>query len=141
MNVAFRNFNGQQDWAWINEQLPILRVEDTGGLIAYNKDTNERIGVCIWDNWTNNSVQCHLMINHIAALRHGFIELIADYVFNKKKKKFIYGFIPSNRPKALKINRHIGFTEMVNLKDGFADGVDYIVMQLKAENCPYLKVH
>ena len=33
---------------------------------------------------------------------------------------------------------HLGFTEKLRLEDAWADGVDYVVMELKKENCRYL---
>lgn len=138
MKVGIRFFDGQTDWAWVMDQIPILRVEDTGGMMAYNEETGDLLAACIWDNWTANSVQCHLAVKDLAALKHGFIEEIADFIFNHQHKKFIYGMIPGDNEKALKINKHIGFTEKMRLEDAWADGVDYVVMELRKENCKYL---
>jgi hypothetical protein len=138
LNVGFRAMDYDKDWPWINEQVPILWVEDTRGIIAFDQDSGFRIGACVFDNWTHNSVQCHLTITNIATLRHGFIDLIADVVFNQEKKRFIYGMVPSDKVKAIKINKHIGFTEKMRLEDGFSDGIDYIVMELQKANCRYL---
>lgn len=138
MNVGIRFFNGLTDWAWVQKQIPILRVEDTGGLVAYNKDTDELLAACIWDNWTRNSVQCHFMVKNKIALKHGFVEEVADFVFNHQGKKFIYGMVPGDNEKAIKLNEHFGFTEKLRLEEAWADGVDYVVMELKKENCRYL---
>jgi len=138
MNVAIRFFQGDTDWDWVQRRLPILRVEDTGGLVAYDKDNDELLAACIWDNWTRNSVQCHFLIQNNIALKHGFVEEIADFIFNHQGKKFIYGMVPGDNAKAMKINEHIGFTEKMRLEDAWADGVDYVVMELKKENCRYL---
>ena len=93
MKVGIRFFNGQTDWAWVQAQVQILRVEDTGGLVAFNEENGELLAACMWDNWTANSVQCHFIVTDKAALKHGFVEEIADYVFNHRGKKFIYGII------------------------------------------------
>ena len=137
MIVNFRAFCGYKDWAWVNEQVPILRVEDTGGLVAFNAENGELIGACIWDNWTSNSVQCHFMLSNKIALKHGFLQEIFDYIFNVRKRKFIYGMIPSDNIKALKFNKHLGFTEKMRLEDAWRDGIDYVVMELKKGECRY----
>lgn len=141
MSVSFGFMEGTRDWGWINRHIPILRVEDTSGLVAIDDDTGELIAACVMDNWTHNSVQCHLVITGMAAVRHGFITKIADYVFNERDKKFMYGLVPANKPKAIKINKHLGFTIKTRFEDGFADGVDYLIMELKRENCPYRTVN
>jgi hypothetical protein len=138
MKLGIRFFDGQTDWAWVQEQIGILRVEDTGGMVAFNEETGELLAACMWDNWTANSVQCHFMITTPMIFRHGFAEEVFDYIFNYKGRKFIYGMVPGDNENALKINEHIGFTEKMRLPDAWADGVDYVVVELKKENCLYL---
>lgn len=138
MKIMFRAFHGPTDWGWVNEQVGVLQVEDTSGIMAIDVETNTTVGACILDNWTANSVQAHFMANSPLVLRHGFVEECFDYVFNYADKKFIYGMVPSDNEKALKLNAHMGFTEVLRLPEAFKDGVDYIVMELKRENCKYL---
>ena len=138
MNIEFRAFSGPHDWGWVNQQVGILQVEDTTGIMAIDTDTNTTVGACIMDNWTANSVQAHFMITDPMVLRHGFIEECFDYIFNHAGRRYIYGFVPGNNEKALKLNAHMGFTEILRLPDAFTDGVDYVVMQLRREDCKYL---
>ena len=139
MDVQYRKFSGVHDWGWVNTQVPIQRVEDTGGIVAVDLDINETVGACIMDNWTNNSVQCHFMISHPMLLKHGFLQLCFDYMFNECGVKYVYGLVPSNNEKALKLNKHMGFTVKTVMEEAFEDGVDYILMELKHENCKYLE--
>jgi hypothetical protein len=137
MNVGFRFMDGTRDWAWINKQVRLLRVEDTTGIVAVNSDTGELIGACVMDSWTKNAVQCHLTITNMMAVRHGFINRIADYVFTECDRKLIIGLVPARNEKALKLDKHIGFTVKTVFEDVFEDGSDYVIMELKRENCPY----
>lgn len=137
MKVGFRFMDGTIDWGWICDQVRILRVEDTSGIVAVNTATGELLAACVMDNWTTTSVQCHLTIPNTMAIRHGFIKKITDYVFNERGKKFIYGLVPSNNEKALKLNKHFGFTEKTRLHGTFGEGLDYVILELKRENCPY----
>lgn len=139
MNIHFRAFDGPSDWGWVNQQVGILQVEDMSGIMAIDADTNQTVGACIFDNWTSNSVQSHFMLTNPLLLKHGFIEECFDYAFNHSDKKFIYGFIPGDNEKAIKLNLHMGFTEILRLPEAFRDGVDYVVMELKRENCKYLR--
>jgi len=139
MNLQVRPFHGPTDWGWVNSILPIMQVEDTSGLIAFDGDTGERFGACILDNWTHNSVQGHFLISAPRVLKYGFLELCADYIFNFMARKVLYAFVPANNEKALKLDARIGFTEVFRMPDGFTDGVDYVVLQLLKENCTVLK--
>lgn len=140
MNLYIRMFHGPTDWGWVNQQIPILRVEDTTGIVGIDYDKNETVAACVMDNWTHNSVQCHFMCTNPIALRHDFLQTCFGYIFDEMGKKFIYGLVPGDNEKALKLNKHMGFTEKARLEDAFADGVDYVIMELKRENCKYLPV-
>lgn len=138
MKIHFRAFDGPSDWGWVRAQVPILRVEDTCGIMAIDVDKNETVGACIMDTWAANSVQAHFMVTTPMLLRHGFIEECFDYLFNERGLKYIYGMVPGDNVRALKINKHMGFTEKTRLGDAWADGIDYVIMELKKENCKYL---
>ena len=137
MRIGFRFMDGTLDWGWICGQVRLLRVEDTSGIVAVNVDTGELLAACVMDNWTCSSVQCHITIANPLAVRHGFIRRITDYVFTERDKKYIYGLVPSNNKKALKLNKHLGFTEKTRLHGTFGEGLDYVILELKRENCPY----
>ncbi len=140
MKIYFRALHGPSDWGWVIQQLPVLRVEDTSGIMAINEETNTTIGAVVFDNWTANSVQAHFIITDPMLLRHGFLEEVADYVFNVADRKYMYGMVPGNNDKALRLNKHLGFTEILRLPDAYADGIDYVVVELKKENCKHIPV-
>ena len=140
MKLYMRALHGPTDWGWINQQVGILRVEDTCGIVGIDQDKNETVAACVMDNWTDNSVQCHFIVTNKMALRHGFLQECCDFVFNHMGRQYVYGMVPGDNEKALKLNKHIGFTEKMRLPNAFKDGVDYVVMELKREDCKYIPV-
>jgi hypothetical protein len=139
MNIEFREFIGQYDWGWVNEQVGIMRVEDTGGIVAFNAENGELVAACIWDNWTRNSVQCHFMITSPLVLKHHFLECCFFHMFVERNVTRVYGLVPANNEKAVKLNTHMGFTEKARMEEAFEVGVDYLLMELKRENCKYIE--
>ena len=139
MKIDFRLFHGPDDWGWCNQQVGIQRVEDTTGIMAIDAETNTTVGACIMDNWTQNSVQCHFMVTSPMVLRHDFIECCLDFMFNVQGVTRVYGLVPANNKKAVKLNTHIGFTIKARLEEAFEIGVDYLLMELKRENCTYIE--
>jgi hypothetical protein len=127
-----------KDWQWINEQLPILYVEDSGGIVVYDHETETQLAACVMDNWTDNSVQCHLLVADKRALRHRFLDLCFEFIFVEMGRNIIYGLVPGDNDKALRLNAHMGFTEKCRFENAFKDGVDYVIMELKKEHCKYL---
>jgi hypothetical protein len=140
MNIQIRDFIGHNDWGWVQQVCPILRVEDTCGMMAIDTDTNSTVGAVIMDNWTQNSVQCHFMIETPMVLRHGFLECAYNFIFNVCDVKYIYGLVPADNTKAVAFNTHMGFTVKTVLDEAFEEGVDYLIMQLKREDCKFIRL-
>jgi hypothetical protein len=139
--IKTRHFNGAEDWHWVNQQVGILRVQDTGGIVAYNEDSGELVGACIWDNWTPNSVQCHMIsVDTKALLESTFITDVFTHIFIEKGVKLIYGLLRSDNEPALKRAKFFGFNEKTRLENGWSDGVDYVLVELKKEHCRHLPV-
>jgi len=138
MKVEFRSFNGAEDWAWCNKHVGIIQTSDTSGIMAVDTEKKEIVAAALMDNWTTNSAQCHFIITNPMVLRHKFLECVSNFLFIEKGLAVIYGFIPGDNKKAVRLNKHMGFTVKATLEDGFAVGVDYIFMEGKRENCRYI---
>ena len=139
MNVQYRAFHGPSDWGWITEHNPINRCEDTCGIMAFDADTYLTVGAFMMDNWTANSVQCHFMLANPMVLKHGFLELCADYVYNERNVANVYALVPANNVKAVKLNKHMGYTIIACLEEAFEIGVDYLLMGMKRDDCVFYK--
>jgi hypothetical protein len=138
MNIQFRAFVGKHDWGWCQQQVQILRSEDTQGIMAIDIDKNETIGAVIFDNFSPNSVQAHLIITKPMLLRHGFLQEAFDFAFNVCDRKMMIGIVKSDNAEAQKLDKHIGFVEQYRLKDGHADGIDLIYYTLHRDFCRFL---
>ena len=136
MKPAFRMLL-PQDWLWVRKRILVLLTEDVKGVVAVDlKD--QLLGAIILDNWTQNSVQCHIAIDSPMLLKHGFLQECMDYVFNTCKRKIAYGVVPSDNEKALKLNRHMGFVEVARLKDSVSDGVDSVILEMTRQTSNYI---
>lgn len=136
MTVKFRGLQGKEDWAWFTARNPACLTENTTGVVAV--DGNDKIlACCIMDSWTETSCQAHYAIDNPIVLRRGFFEEISKFVFDTAKRMYIYGLVPSDNEKALRLNKKIGFKEVTRLKDAFKLGVDYVILELKKEHCRF----
>jgi hypothetical protein len=138
MRIVYTPFNFRRDWKWVNKQVPVLHSEDTIGIMAVDTFKRSPVGACIMDNWTNNSVQCHFMLTTPLVLKHGFLEECFGFIFKNQNVNFVYGLVPSDNEKALKFNKHMGFTEKTRLEGAYDVGVDYVLMQLKRADCRFI---
>ncbi len=105
---------------------------DSGGIIK---------GMVAYCGWTYTSVQVHFAIDTPAAVR----ALVYDndspafrVPFVNAQKRILIGCVPSQNPNALKLNRHFGFVEVARIRDGYGDGNDIVLMELRKEHCRWL---
>ena len=107
--------------------------------MAIDTLTNTTVGACVMDNWTQNSVQCHFLITSPMVLKHQFLDCCFDYMFNTVGVNRVYGLVPANNEKAVKFNTHMGFTINARLDEAYEVGCDYLIMEMRKENCPFLQ--
>lgn len=125
------------EWEWFKERTHVIRCEDTGGVVA--RDGRGRIlAVCVWDSFSPDSCCVHMAIDNPLVIRHGFLHEVARHLFEVCKRSHIFGMVPSTNEKALKFDKHIGFQEVTRIPDGVGTGVDYIILRMDKENCPWL---
>ena len=115
---------------------PII-MADTKGIIAWGDDGIPQ-AICVLDSWSFTSCQIHIWIENAFVLKHGFAEEVFKYVFDTCSRSLIIGVTPADNPKALKFIKHIGFEEIFRIRDGHAEGVDYVVTEIRKENCRYI---
>lgn len=123
----------KKGWDWFNEQVPVLAVEDSCGMVVVN-DEDEYVGGVVFDNWTDTSCTAHFVITTPIVLKSGFFDLCTDYVFEERGRRMIFASVPSQYEKALKFLPKVGFTVVATLPNAFKEGIDCVIMELKKEN-------
>lgn len=61
------------------------------------------------------------------------------YAFVKREVKVIIGVISGANEKALKLDRHLGFEEVVRIADAHEDG-DLVIMTMRPHQCRWLSL-
>ena len=136
--MKIRALNIQADW-WFMRKMGAAPVmcQDTKGLVAY--DHTGICGIVVMDSWSHNSCQVHMAIKRPQCLRHGLFEEVSGYACVTGGREILIGLVPADNEKALKLDRHIGFTEVCRIRDGHAKGVDTVIMELRAADNRWLK--
>lgn len=135
--ITFRPLNGKTDWEWVKTRAHILLVEDTTGLVA------ERDGkiqaVAVFDSFTVNACNVHMAIENPMVIKYGFLHEIGHYLFNVRDRKRIFGLVPSNNAKAMRLDKHIGMSEIARVPNALAEGIDYVVLEMTREECRWIE--
>lgn len=101
--------------------------EDTVGIVA--RRDGQALAIAVMDNWSFNSCLIHIWIDNPIVLRHGFADEVFRFVFDSGREK-ILGLTPANNRKALKFIKHLGFKELYRIKDGYKQGVDFVLTEM-----------
>lgn len=139
MIISYRNIQCEDDWNWLVKRCDPTLTEHTKGIVAVDKVTDRIVAMAAFDSWTKNSCQIHWAIDKPLVLKHGFIQECFNYVFNTCGKAIMLATIPSTNIKSIKLSSHIGLNVVHIIKDGFEIGVDFLIMEMRKENCKWLK--
>lgn len=117
--------------------MPYAGTETTRGIVAYDPDTAETLAAFLIDGWTQTAAQVHQVILKTMVIRHGWFEEVANFMFTTAGRLKVFATVPETHAKALSLNEKLGFEQVARLEDGWAEGVDYLVLEMKRENCPF----
>ncbi len=135
--MIFKALTDEDEWLWFKGKTSVIRCEDTQGIVALN-GSGDILAVCVADSFSPDSCNVHMAIDNPLVIKHGFLHEVARHLFITCRRSHIFGLIPANNKRAIKFDKHIGFTEVCRIPDGVGTGVDYIVMRMDKDTCPWL---
>ena len=135
--IYFKPMTEKHEWDWVWERAHPLACKDTQGIVAVN-DKGSIQAVAVFDSWTPDACSVHYAIDNPIVIRRGFLNEIARHLFITCGRVRIFGLVPSNNEKALKLDLHIGFKEVARVPHGYSQGVDYIVVCMEKRDCRWL---
>jgi RimJ/RimL family protein N-acetyltransferase len=135
--VIFKPLNKQAEWDWIQARARPVRCEDSQGIVAYNTE-DEIQAITVFDSFIMDACSVHLAIDNPFVIRHGFLSETANHLFNVCERNRIFARIPATNTKSIKLTKHVGFSEVARIPEGFTKDVDFIVMRLDKEDCHWL---
>ncbi len=89
-------------------------------------------------NWATNSVQVHVAADSPMVWRY-LLDPALSYPFLEAGRQIVIATIGSRNVASLRAARHLGFTELARVRDGFEAGSDVVFLELRRENCRRLK--
>jgi RimJ/RimL family protein N-acetyltransferase len=131
--MRFVPLTTQEQWDWIDQRCYPIRDQYTTGIVAYD-NTGKIAAMFVCDSFSRDSCGVHLAIDNPAVIRRGFLNECLNYIFNTRGRSRVFGAVPADNTKALKFNTHIGFREVARIPDGYATGVDTVIMRMDADD-------
>ncbi len=136
--MYFRPMTLDAEWTWMRDRARPLRCEDSQGIVAYDGD-GLIAAAFVADSFNTDSCNVHIAIDRPLVIKYGFLHEIARHIFVTCDRQRMFGLVPANNEKALRLDTHMGFREVARVPDGYATGVDYVVLRMDRETCPWLE--
>lgn len=137
--MIFKPLTNDFEWEWVIKRACPMPVYDSQGIVAYDERSGKIAGVVVMDSWTQSGCQAHIAIENPFCIRSGLLHEVARHVHIACGRRYIFGLVPANNEKALRFDQKIGFTEVARVPDGYAEGVDYVVMRLSKDDNMWLE--
>ena len=125
-----------ENWDWIKLRARPVLCEDTDGIVAYRG--GELVAAAVFDQWSANSCQVHMVIEDPFVIRHDFLYWAFHFPFVTRQKGLIVGFIPSDNHEALRLSKHLGFRETYRVPEADNLGVDFVLHEMRRFECRWL---
>jgi hypothetical protein len=122
---------------WFSEHVGIPLTDMARGIAAVRDDGAIR-AMCVFDMWTRNAAYGHLAVIEPIAVRQ-LMRWAFRWFFLETGKGVLLGSVRASNAKALRLNKHLGFREAHRVKDGTKEGEDMILMEMRREECKWLK--
>lgn len=92
----------------------------------------------LYDGWLPNSVQAHMWVASPIACRH-LLPHAFLYPFHEAGKGVLWSMIRASNSRSLALAKHLGFREEGRVRDGYAVGEDLVRVEMRREECRYLR--
>ena len=135
--MEFKPLQTAEEKAWIDALFFPVWCHDSEAMVAYHN--GKIVAASVADSFTAVGCTVHWGIDNPMVLRHGFIENICYHLFVERDRKVIFGLVPANNLKALKLDKHIGFVEEARLREAYDVGVDLVILRMDKSSCRWLQ--
>lgn len=136
--IKFYPMTEPAEWNWFTERTKATRSSDTQGIVAYDA-MGKILAVTVFDTFTVDSCCVHLAIDNPFVIRSGFLNVLCKHAFWTCNRDRMFASIIDTNHKSLKFVSHAGFREITRIEDGYAKGVDFVIMRMDKEGCRWLE--
>jgi hypothetical protein len=135
--IFFKPMTEQHEWDWVYSRAYPIRCIDTQGIVAFN-EKGEIKAICVADSFTPDACQVHVAIDSPTVIRRGFFNEVFRHLFIQCGRSRVFGLVPADNAAALKLNKHMGFTEVARIPHGYSEEVDYVILSMDKASCRWL---
>jgi hypothetical protein len=117
------------DLLWFQHMVECYLTTNANGIVA--EEDGKTLAMVALDDWTPKSVHVHFYQCDVRAMPLLWKELL--WYISLHGRKLICAVTPASRELSLRLQRALGFQEVYRQVDGWDDGVDMVVTELKVD--------
>lgn len=132
-----------EHFGWIIQRTGCIVTSDFRAIAALDSKGIIR-GMVAYCNFTENSAQMHAAIDTPAAVRALVYENdcpIFRRPFLVANLGLLIAVVRGSNEAALRVDKHLGFKETYRIKDGLRPGEDWVILEMRREDCRWLKTN
>lgn len=95
-------------------------------------------GMVAYDGWTEAAVFAHMAVDTPIAWR-ALLPACFEYPFIECGRRVLCGVIPAHNTASWGMAKHLGFRVAHAIKDGWAQGDDLLLLELRREDCRFVR--
>lgn len=123
-------------WPWLVERTGCVLTSDFRAIQA--TDVNGKIrGMVGYCDWAPNSVRAHLAADSPIVWR-SLLRPALEYPFTQAGVGMILAAVRGSNARSLRFCGAVGLGVTCRVKDGFKAGEDWVLLQLRKEDCRFL---
>jgi len=123
--------------AWVAER--VGQGADWGSFYALGvMEGDEVLAGVVINNYNGSNATCHIAIARQTKQLIPLFEHVCHYAFNHCHLKRLTGMVPTNEPRIIEFDKHLGFEEEFVMKDG-APGADMQILVMRPDTCRWLR--
>lgn len=126
-----------EDFAWIVKQTGCALSKDVRAIKAVDA-AGEIRGMVAYDMWTPNSCQAHMALGTPVAAR-SLLRRAFHYPFVFADRGILLGYCRASNTRARKLHDSLGFELLCVVPDGWTSGEDLCIVQMRRENCRWIR--
>lgn len=126
---------GRAELPWLASRAPCVLSPSARGIKVTRGP--EIVAMVAYDDWTPNSCQAHMASTSAIAWRK-LLPHVFSYPFEELGRGLILGTVRGDNTRSLQMAFSLGFREQARVHDGWARGVDLVLIQMRREECGWL---
>jgi len=123
--------------AWIKERTRAALTPDARAIEAVDR-IGRIVGMVAYDCWTENAVTAHMAVEYPLVWRSLTVPAFS-YPFEQCNRGVLVACIPSHNARSLGLALRFGFAAQHRIRDGWSVGDDMILLEMRREDCRYLR--